>query len=163
MRPAPRRGTRWVDNNISEQVIAGAQGDHSLLQSIPAADTYGWTVVRMLADIYMYPVSPSSVTGLMCLDFGIGIIEVDAVVASVFPDPISEADEPGRGWMWRARRLVSDGVPITFPFTEVHFDLRSRRKIDRAGIQLIFDSTTVQGSSFTVEIMALIRLLVLMP
>ena len=157
------RRVRWIDSLIQLQVAAGSQGVVELLQGTALIDTDGWTVGRLIVDLYLMSSSVAGAFGASQSDMGIGVISREGVVGSVYPDPNAEEDQPINGWMYRTRAMSSQngvGGPI---LTRVQADVRSMRKIDNGRFYLIVNHGNVMGTSYTLNLRGLIRTLVLMP
>ena len=136
-----KRGTRWFDTRLSDQLANGDQDTTDLTEDLGVDASYGCTITRIIGDIWVYPIAPSAVTGVMRLDLGIAMIEEDALAAGAFPDPDEENDRPGRGWLWRGMLIIPDSSSSTESVAQrTMFAVRSQRKIDSARVRLIVDS-----------------------
>ena len=157
----PRR-TVWVDNLLNIGAGTGAENRVSLLTGMAPADTRGTTIVRMVYDFNLMSQTTAGAWGIQLVDIGVGIASQEAFTAAVLPDP--NADErPVRGWMFRTRCVVSQngvGTRILFPCIG---DLRSSRKLDDGELYFTFHNAALFGSSFTVQIVGIWRVLLMLP
>ena len=110
---------------------------------------------------------PFASVNMQAVDYGIAVIEQDALAASALPDLNFADDSPIRGWVFRKRIMVLDHtapgssgglVPIV-----THLDLKSRRKIDDSELVLIINNNNVDGAPGPVKTEGLIRCLFLLP
>jgi len=90
----------------------------------------------------------------------IGIASQEAFAAGVLSDPGSGAEEPPRGWIWRASYVASQngiGTPVVTP---VFADIHGARKIENGEVYIIAENTAQVGTSSTMNFSGLVRLLV---
>ena len=96
---------------------------------------------------------------------GIGMSSDDAFTANALADVNTDSDFPMGGWLWRDMVMVMDetlGSGVT-PYIEVRVDLRAQRKLDRASVFLARSNTAQEGTNFSVEMTAFIRMLYKLP
>ncbi len=161
-----KRVPLWQDNLVTMSIPSGSQADESLLGDFSAQDSRGLTLVRTIIHLWAYPTTIGVVDGVQQIDAGIGTIEREAFIANVFPDPDTQGDFPGRGWVWRDEGPVFDNSAAedfySKPF-EMKYDIRAMRKLYTSSLVLIVDNNPVAGTAFTVRVRGLIRCLYLQP
>ena len=160
-----KRGTQWFDTNVNLQATDGVQSTPLTLlpADVNARDVPGLTIIRTLVDLSIHPVVPVSVFGGQRVLLGAGIVTADAFLANALPDLNAPSDEPIRGWMFKNARH-SFQSENSFQFATMHADIHSQRKLD-LDTEVFFTifNQAVTGTSFTVEVNGLIRLLVKLP
>ncbi len=160
----PRRRSTWSDTSQGTSVADGAQLVSGLLGLISANDREGMTVTRVIGRLAFNP--PATTSGLQRVDFGIGVIGIEAGAAGVVPDPLTDGDRPSLGWVYRDSVLVSDNSAGVGPIevVRVQFDLKSRRRITAGNdLVLIVDNTNQVTTAFAVRVSGLIRVHLLLP
>ena len=163
----PRRRRRWADKLFNLTVGAGAQVEIDLSTEFTANETAGLTVVRMIMCYTLRPSNPGAVSGNQHLDIGVGMFEAEAFAAGVLPDVDAEADYPRGGWLYRCRHNVQDELDATGVVTyyEHNKDIRSQRKLGGpdTALGIIFDSSTGEGTTFSIQVVGIVRSLFLLP
>ena len=103
--------------------------------------------------------------GQQAVDFGIGVVEQDALAAGALPDLNFPDDSPIRGWVFRKRIMLQDHttVGVVPSMHRFELDLKSKRLIGDSELVLIIDNNSARGTAFSVETEGLIRCLYLMP
>ena len=98
----PRRQREWQDNLIDTTIADGAQFQTALVGgTIPLLK--GMTVVRFIIGLNVgSSVGVANSIDRQAVSMGIGIFTGDAVAAGSLPDPDTEDDAPGTGWLWSA-------------------------------------------------------------
>ena len=163
-----RRGTRWIDTNVNDQVAVAATSDPVALlnASVLAGDVPGLTIIRTLVDVSFHPTVPGVALGSMHCQIGAGIVTADAFLANSLPDLLSSSEEPVRGWMFKNARFCWDDPDRGLPYDASHLflDIHSQRKLDLdTEVYWQWVNTAMAGASFAVEATGLIRLLVKLP
>ena len=162
------RNRAWADSLFSDLVTPGTSVIKNLLVGAPTVDTL--TAVRIIGDIEVTTQTLSEVEHMETIDVGVGVASAEAfaVGASALPDPDDSADYPPRGWLYVARRVVSQSIPTGGTPTAMWrkdavfaFDLRAMRKIDKGVLYLHVDSTNVDGTSSTTRMTGRVRVLCL--
>ena len=157
------RRALWADTIVSLSTAAAGQDVVSLMGGLAPVDTAGLTVVRTILSVTL--VAPSSVSdGVMQVSVGVGVVAQEAFIAGVVPDPDVVLDRPARGWLYRDLRVVV-GAASMAPYDPVHImaDVRGARKIDNGELVFIVDVTDVDGTTFSVRTLGLIRCVFLHP
>ena len=154
----PRR-TAWVDTIVDENAATAGQATKSLLGILGQVDTRGTTLIRTIVSLGLWSNTTAGAWGVQRCDIGIGITSQEAFSAGAFPDPKAATDEPPRGWVYRTSKLVTqNGVGTQIVF-EVMADIRGARKIENGELFLIMDNTAESGTTFTVNLQGLVRIL----
>ena len=158
------RRTRWIDTLMSHNVVAGTEVIQSLLGAASSADTQGWTVGRMIGDLYLFSATVAGAWGAHRLDLGAGTFPQEGFAAGVVADPSESTDEPRGGWMFRTRCVVGqNGAGGGFALARCQFDMRAMRKLDGDEFALVLETVLEAGTTFTVRVVGIIRTLVLLP
>ena len=153
------RATDWNDTLINLSPTSGAQGLTTLQGSFAPEDMRGVTVIRTIVSLSMFSETIAGAYGVQRLDMAIGIASQEAFAAAVLPDPSVQADKPARGWMWRKQLCVSqNGVGTNILFS-VDADIRGARKVENGEVFFVIDNTATLGTTFTVRVRGLVRLL----
>ena len=160
-----KRGTQWFDTNVQLQVVNGSGS--SLVALLPAdvlaRDVPGLTIVRTLVGLSIHPAVPISVFGSQQVRMGCGIITVDAFLAGAVPDVGSPSEEPVRGWIFKNERYPWQSEDNTF-FDRLDLDIHAQMKLDLDTEVFFYATNTgMTGTSFTIEVTGLIRMLVKLP
>ena len=83
---AQQRRTAWEDTLINFTISSGGQDLETLTDA--AKEHYaGYTVTRMIGHLWVLPSVPDGVDGVSQVDFGVAMLERDAVAAGAVPDP----------------------------------------------------------------------------
>ena len=155
------RPTDWVDTIIAPSAFAsGLQTNASLVADLTAADLRGTTVVRTLVRLGLASSTVAGAWGVNRIDLAIGICSREAFAAGVFPDPNVGSEKPPRGWLWRTSVLASQngsGGPIV---TDVIADIRGGRKIENGVVYLVVNNSNFVGTTFSILVQGLVRLLI---
>jgi len=159
----PRRETTWVDTELDVAIAATAGQTQSLMGTMDVDERRGMTVTRILACIYLLPSSVGVADGVMKLSLGIGSASQEAFTAGAIPDPEAAADFPQRGWLYRCTHAVVDHTIPGYPMPAIFLDLHAQRKVDTGEIYLRMRNELQQGSSFSVDVVGTLRMLVKLP
>jgi len=158
----PRRGTVWADITVSVLLATATQSVLSLHPLLLSAN-FNLTVIRTILYLELKPASPSTVIGTSQIDMGIGITSVEAFTAGVVADPVVVTDYPSRGYLWRARRFVTDlgvaGGPAIPTSVIVEMDSSAMRKLDKGELYIVVENNPHSGAAFTVDVHGLVRTL----
>ena len=156
-----RRKTQWVDTLIGTQIANSNNTLESLLGGLAVADTRDMTLLRMIVRLDVSAVPSAGAVGMQSFTFGIGIASADAFAIGITatPNPITEADEPPRGWVYRTRCMVSASAGNEIPPTLCHGDFRGMRKIEAGELFLRMENTPSDATSFTIRVIGIIRCL----
>ena len=120
--------------------------------------------MRTIVDLAVRPDTQFGAVGYTACDFGIAVIEQDALAAAALPDLNFGDDQPVRGWVFRKRMMIEDHTTAVIERRQHLFlDLKSKRKIDDSELVLIINNNLVQGTAITTLTEGLIRCLFLMP
>ena len=117
----------------------------------------------MIGNLWFASITTAGAWGRQKIDLGIAVLDRDAVAASAFPDPNAQDDRPPTGWVYRSSvgaQQNGSGAPI---LTNERFDLRAQRKLAGGQLTLVVNNTSLGGTSFTVDISGIIRVLLLLP
>jgi len=162
-RRGPRRRGFWVDTLISENVGSGLAAHEDLLSTPSQFDKFGLTVVRTILTLTVRPTTLFAAAGVQAVDLGIQLVEQDAFAAFALPDLNFADDQPGRGWLYRDRVILTDHISTGAVRTEYRIfkDLKGKRKIDDMELIYTMQNSPVSGTSFSANVEGLIRLFVL--
>ena len=122
--------------------------------SLPVAQRAGVTVVRMLLNYFMRPVSANLD---IFVDTGILMVTSDALAVPAVPDP-DQAEFPG-WYFWRSQHLYGAVDQVK----EFDFDIRTKRKIPGPNQGLVWVVANNVISDASVEISLSHRLLLQLP
>ena len=157
------RRTRWIDTLVQIAVADAGQTTLELFNDAAEVDTDGWTVARVLGELWFSSASVAGAYGIERIDIGIGMVSKEAQIASAFPDPNAEGDRPMRGWMYRTRCMAFQNGTGTSVLTRCEFDMKVQRRVMDADLFLIVNAVTGRGTTFTTDINGVIRTLILLP
>ncbi len=157
------RHTRWIDALIDVSVGSGAQMTQTLFPGIGPDDLRNSTIVRTITELGMFSTTVGGAQGVQAIDIGLGVISQEAISAGIFPDPNATGDFPVRGWLFRKRCLVGQGVGGEPQLFACEFDIRSQRKLDTGQYFAIINNTGLKGTTFTTRVTGMVRTLVLLP
>ena len=156
------RATTWMDTVMDRDVLNGGTGFESLLNT--GFDlTRGVTAIRTLVTLGLSSETVAGAWGRQRVYIGIGIASQEAFGAGVLPDPASESDQPARGWIMRTSVVVAQngvGSVVVFP---INMDIRGARKIENGELFITIDNLFVGGTSFSVNVSGLVRVLLKLP
>jgi len=160
------RNTNWVDSTVNLETANGTQDTRSLLSGLGAEDVPGLTLVRTIIHLAFAPLAPGVASGAMRLDWGIGLVQGEALAAGIVADPFAETDFPLRGWIVRDFAPVVDSIDsYDHPYVEINMDLKSQRKLHTqdSEVVLILEANDLSGTFFTVQTVGWIRMLYKQP
>jgi len=155
----PTRPTRWLDTIVGNTIVNAGQAVVSLLAGIGPVDTRGVTVIRTIIRLDIVSTSVAGAWGSQSVDLAMGIASQEAFAAAVVPDPVVAADEPARGWMWRDRILATQNGINTEITKRLVADIHGARKIQDGEVYLVMDNNAHLGTSFSINVTGLVRLL----
>ena len=154
----------WHDQLFDETLANNAQKGFDMTPALAVNERLGCTITRIIGTIYCSLGVTIAGDAVQVIDVGIGVIERDAQAANAFPDPDTEADQPGRGWMYRARELCFQETGVPFVSHAVfRFDIRAQRRLDRGMLMLIIDNNSTEGTPQSVVLRGLTRSLCRLP
>ena len=156
-RRGPRRQAEWFDTFINETTASGQQDVQDLSSPIAQDEKKGMTIVRIIIDLTTLLVTAG--TGGL-LSYGIALVSNEAAAAIAYPDADDE-DDMGRGWLWRARRVVSaSNLNDVSMNSRLVYDIRAKRRFSSEddGLYFIMDAGTLSSD---VNTDGLIRVLAL--
>ncbi len=157
------RQTDWVDTRIGLTIANNAQDTARVDGGSTQVVLRGTTIIRTIVSLYIVSTTVAGAWGIQELDLAIGISEREAFNAGVFPDPNVGTDKPARGWIYRTALGVSQetgGGGVVFP---VRADIRGARKIESGIVYLIVTNGQLLGTSFTVQVRGIVRMLMKLP
>ena len=154
------RPTAWHDTIVSQFLGGGGSQLIKTLQgTMDETDLKGATMTRTLVRLNLTFSATTPVDSVQRLSFGVGVGSREAVLASIVPDPETDAEEPTRGWVWRdAVAVVQDNI-VLHPSVRVVADVRSGRKLEGGLPYLVVTNEDVSGTSDSVQVHGLIRVL----
>ena len=159
--PGNKRGTLWEDTIRLDPILEAAEQINRLT---PAGFNPGHTLTRTIIHMAMYPSVKSAVEGMQRVWFGIGICSEDAFNVGAVPNPSVSGESPPRGWVIRDFVIVEDApTQVEQTVKNVHLDLGPQRKLDDGVLYMVLENNSVQGTTFSVDVQSLIRLLCLLP
>jgi len=155
---APRR-TAWQDRLVNASITSGGNLENDVMSDLSKDENRGSTIVRVIGDLTMYSATTAGAWGAQNLDIGLGILERDAMIAGIVPDPNNSTDSPARGWLFRTRCTVFQngvGTPIGI---KCMFDIRAQRRVNAGTLAVMYTNTNAIGASFTVLVSGIFRVL----
>ncbi len=160
-----RRRTQWIDTVYNIDMVAGTQVVQAIDGGVTVADGQGRTLTRVIGRLAYASNTVAGAWGTAQLSVGFGASSREAFSASppALPDPGSATEEPLNGWIYRDHILVSQngaGAPIV---TMTQFDLHTQRKLDSGRHFSNFDVFAIDGTTFNVVIVGIVRCLYLLP
>jgi len=159
----PRRPSDWLDTRVALSLPVGGQVIQSLMGAVSNIEARRYTVVRSLLRMGLSSQTIAGAYGVTKVDIAIGVISVEAFTgAAAIPDPSTDNDKPAGGWMYRTQVLVAQNGIGTSILSEVTADIRTGRKIDRGELFIVFDSASVRGTAFGIDVHGLYRGLMLL-
>ena len=159
----PRRGSEWIDTLVDFEVADVSETTLGLGTPSAGGSTEGYTAVRMIVDLSVYPAVTPSNDGYQSLDFGIGVATFDAISAGALPDLRTVSDRPIGDWMIRGQRMVIQGNTEVVQATHIFHDIRAQRKLAGGNMFLAVASNSRLGVAFACDVRGMIRVLVLRP
>jgi len=160
-----RRRTKWEDTHIATTIAAGATSLGVAIDGTPSGDdAQGLTLTRMLGELSFMSTTVAGAWGVQVLTMGVGGSSRVAFTADSLPTPNSNVEQPPRGWVWKTSVAVAQngaGAPVVME--RVHFDIRAQRKLDGGRLWIVFVNVNLQGTSASVLVSGLIRVLFLLP
>ncbi len=154
------RPTDWVDTLISFSVANAGQTNTSLITGLSPADMRGATLIRTLVKFGFASQTVAGAWGVQEINLAIGVASQEAFAAGVLPDPNVPTDKPPRGWVYRSAQMVSQNGVGTQIDRSMQADIRGARKIENGELFLIATSTAISGTTFTTDIIGLVRTLI---
>ncbi len=150
----------WVDSGFNVDVTIGTQGLFSLLTSGPAVSRFNqMTLLRTIIGMDLARTVHDSGEGSERCAIGVGVCSQEAFTGGTVADPLTDADFPTRGWIWRAGyRIFGFAADQPAIFTRrIDIDLRSMRKLENGLTFLAVDLTAIEGSNSTLRLLGLVR------
>ena len=115
----------------------------------------GLTIVRTIIDISLTALTANTGVLVAC---GLVLVEGDAFGASVFPDPLTDDEQPG--WLFRThRRVESESTSVARQFIQEDIKARRTMRGEDAEFLMIWES----GAGANVRIAGMIRVLAMKP
>ncbi len=161
---ANRRRTSWEDSVLANTIVVGTQTLLSI-DGTPSVDTgQGRTLTRVIGDLVFVSTTVAGAWGVNRMGIGIGGCSREAFTAGVVPDPLSETEEPPRGWIYRHVAVMSqNGIGTPVVSGRVQFDIRAQRRLDSGRHFLAFDNEAQFGTTASYRVIGLVRALYLLP
>jgi len=156
----PSRPTRWVDTVITRDIPDSTQQAQSLMGDLSDSEKRTATVIRIILSMGVWSTTLAGAYGVQRAGFGIGVASEEAFNANVFPDPLSAAEKPTRGWLWRTIKHVSQNGTGTTIVVPVDADLRAARKLENGVLYMLMEASNRQGTTFTTSWEGIARVLV---
>ena len=158
------RALEWHDTLFDQTLGSAAQAGIDLLSNLARNERSGATITRIILNLMFDAQLTQNQDILQVVDMGIGVFSEDAAVASAFSDPDTEIDQPARGWLYRGRGMVRLEIGENlYEGVRVDKDIRAQRRLDRGVLYLVVDSNTTEGTSATIVLRGLVRVLMRMP
>ena len=154
------RRTAWEDTTIDIDCVQ--QNTQQLMTSFEADERMGLTCARWIGEFGIFSQTTAGAFGLQRVSLGIAMLDADAAAAGAFPDPQSSTDNPPGGWVYRTHCVVFQNGVGTNPITRCQFDLRGMRKFGSAVAYMIVENEAIQGASFNVTVIGMLRVLLLL-
>ena len=158
------RPRAWGDVLLQSTISSGGALLTDLLANLSPSDTV--TVIRLVGDLQFTPSAVSSVVdGTQVIDVGIGVASEEAFLATIVPDANAAGEQPARGWLYVARRVLYQAVdagPLDrFIYPQFRFDIGSQRKVDRGRLYMTIHNSSDLGASQSVRVTGRVRALCL--
>jgi len=157
------RQTDWVDTIFNATVLTGGQELFSLATGLAPLNLRGSTLIRTIVRLSLSSSSVSGAWGIQQAHFAIGITSQEAFAAGVVPDPATALDKPPRGWIYRSAEGVAQNGEGTGVIHQVNADIRGARKIENGELFFVLDNVAIDGTTFTMNVVGLIRCLIKLP
>ena len=158
------RRFNWLDTQFSNVVVAsGAQLISTMMEGISVEDSRGMTVTRIIMDMHYNSATVGGAHGTEVVSVGIAVVSQEAFAAGVVPDPLVAAEEPVRGWLYKAVFMVGQSVGGGLEIQNRNFDIRAQRKMEGGELVLIHNTTAAGGTSFSMVLTGSVRTLMRMP
>ncbi len=157
------RKAQWVDTLMDAPVTTGGQLAFTLMGGMAPVDSRGLTATRTIVGLSLVP--PTAVSdGVQIVSLGIGVFSQEAFVAGIFPDPNDSNDRPPRGWLWRDRIAVPGAASMVGgQLIRLSSDVRGMRKVDDGELALIVNNDAGDGTTFSVQVIGIVRIVFLLP
>ena len=122
-------------------------------------DKFGLTLVHTIVNVHIRPVVLFGAIGIQAGDLAIALIEQDAAAASALPDTNFADDQPGRGWIYKARHVIEDHTTAGAVMSTVRVQerLKSKRKIGDMELLLLMSNFSIGGTNFSLKYSGFIR------
>ena len=106
------RSVAWEDRVLDSTIAVGGTSINDLMPNLTEDETRGATVTRLIGTMTWWSNTIGGAYGIQVLSIGIGMVGRTAFVAGAgsLPDPAVSADQPERGWLYRARYAVAQAV-----------------------------------------------------
>ena len=159
------RRTFWVDRLYNDTAINDAAENLDLLTNVPQHGRDGMTLLRTITQLEWTPATPHAVSGLVRVDYGIGLCQEEAFSAGALPDVDAQEDHPPAGWVIRGSTMVMDETTLAVRnYRGAHHDIRAMRKLDAdTTLYLQYHNGLIEGTAFTIRLNGLVRLLLALP
>jgi len=156
------RAMVWDDSVLGSTIATGAEVIVPLSTTVQG-ESRGQTVIRSMYDLSASSVSIAGAYGVQSLDIGIGITSLEAFTAGIVPDPGVQTEKPARGWLWKANLTVSQNGISTPVVANIRADVRGMREIQNGVVYLVVANKPIRGTTFTIDLSGLVRLLIKLP
>ena len=141
---SPRRGTFWDDNTLNLTIASGSFSEVALDNGVPADEKKGLTLVRTIVKV---DVVQTVIGAGGAIAYGIVMVELDANVAGVVPDPGTVGEEAG--WLWKALRVPAFTTDLNdySQRTVINLDIKAMRKYSGEDMNMLLILQVVEGAN----------------
>ena len=153
--------TVWIDYLVNADIGSGAQAAIDLGVDFTTEETrlVQMTLMRTIIRLDIAYTVHDAGEGSQRIGIGIAIESQEAFAAAVHPDPLTAADFPVRGWVyrgvWRVFGFAADQPAVDV--VRVDKDIRARRKRDNGLSFIVIDNQPVEGVAATVRVLGIVR------
>ena len=154
----------WLDTQFSNVVVAsGVQLISTMMEGVGIQESRGMTVTRMIMDMHYGTATVGGAHGTEIISVGICVVSQEVFAAGVGLDPLVAAEDPVRGWLYKAVFMIGQSVNGGIDIKDRIFDIRAQRKLEGGELVLIHNTTAGGGTSFSTVLTGSIRTLVRLP
>ena len=162
--PRPRA---WADAKVNSTVLTGASASsQDILLDLASDPIDTVTVTRLVGVLTVLPI-----LAIIAQDYtqavhvGIGVASRQAFTAGAasLPNPNVTAEYPPRGWLYVTSMWLFKINSTTHDdhYPEIHFDIRTMRKLDKGVLFLALHNEAISGSTEDLKVGGRIRALCL--
>ena len=159
-----RRQSYWDNSFVNVGVATGGVQVEIDLSGTLGAVSEGFTAVRTIFELGLISNDATPTAGIQFVDLGIGNVSKAAfgIGGTSLPQLSDPNDIPVGDWMWRTRCLVSSAGTVLRPI-RCQGDMRGGRKLAGGTLFLAITNNFIVGTSFTVQVVGIVRTLILRP
>ncbi len=161
----PIRPTTWIDTRVNLNLLTNSIQNLSLLGAMTEPDARVATLTRTITRLFFVMESPTAVSGVTGLWYGIGVTSRAAFSAAggipAIRDPL---DKPLDGWVVKDVHIAHDTTVTDARYNvnnvpTQHHDLKAQRKIENGQLFVTFDNEVFSGTGYSLRVAGVIRCL----